>query len=75
MLEQKLPKLLLSNAEMINYKKRGRYGLRHPKYWSKPLERILLVQSLRKNLHQIEAEISRWRDVLGVPYRAYLLAK
>jgi hypothetical protein len=33
-----------------------------------------LVHYVRKNLHIIEAEISRWRDILVVPYQLYVNA-
>lgn len=31
-----------------------------------------MVQVVGKCLHEIEAEISRWRDILGVDYARYL---
>jgi hypothetical protein len=32
-----------------------------------------LVQQVEKSLHQTSDEISRWRKILEVPYREYLL--
>lgn len=34
-----------------------------------------LVQQVGKSLHQIREEIARWRDILEVPYREFLLRK
>jgi len=30
--------------------------------------RILLVELVQKNWHQIEPELSRWKDILAVPW-------
>ncbi len=35
-------------------------------------QKSLLVQVVGKCLHEIEVEISRWRDVLAVEYAQYL---
>jgi len=33
------------------------------------------VQQVQKSLHEISGEISRWRKILEMPYREYLLAQ
>ena len=35
-------------------------------------ENSLMVQDVGKCLHEIEAEISRWRNILAVEYAQYL---
>ena len=35
-------------------------------------EKSFMVQVVGKCLHEIEAEISRWRDILAVEYAQYL---
>lgn len=35
----------------------------------------ILVRYVGEKIHEIGAEISRWRDILAVPYKEYLLSQ
>ena len=37
-------------------------------------EKSFMVQHVGKKLNEIGSEISRWRDILAVPYKEYLLS-